>query len=258
MIPDKIIKMNLKDKKYFKKVKNFNFIQNQKDFSNSVDELTQNLKEILVDIFDFKQYSKLPLNIVAHNILCSYRYLEAIYASSSKGIENIDVEKTCFYDSFLGNCLRFDVFLTEIGDSKKIRLFNKIHQTIYMLSKKYSFLEPIKYEKFEFDYSDDEFYEFLFEIGFWDRNKPEEYWAWDYFEWNIEARLFLYSSYYLSELYEIDELNKTIWDLWAMPIGSNIYIDDHSVCVYVNLKKWKAFAEKFKKNNNDTLLSPHN
>lgn len=250
--------MNLKDKKYFKKVKNFNFIQNQKDFSNSVDELTQNLKEILVDIFDFKQYSKLPLNIVAHNILCSYRYLEAIYASSSKGIENVDLEKTCFYGSFLADCLRFDVFLAEIGDSKKIRLFNKIHQTIYILSKKYSFLEPIKYEKFELDYSDDEFYEFLFEIGFWDRNKPEEYWAWDYFEWDIEARLFLFSSYYLTELVEIDELNKTIWDLWATPIGSNVYIHDQSVCVYVNLNKWKAFADKYKKANNDTDLSLQN
>lgn len=243
--------MSLKFKN-FSKIKNYNFIQKQKDFPKSVNELTIELKEILVDIFDFKQYSEVPLNIVAHNILCCYRYLEAIYASSSEGIENIEVDKTCFYGDFLESCLRFDIYITNIEKSKKSRLFNKIHQTIYSLSKKYSFLEPIKYEKFEFDYStENEFFEFLFEIGFWDKNIPKEHWAFVFYEWDIEARLFLFSSYYLTELFEIDELNKTIWWIWVMSIKNKFYIDNQSTCVYANLTKWKAFANKYKKVNID-------
>jgi len=237
--------------KNFEKIRNYNFIQKQKDFSNSVNELTHDLKYILVEVFELKKYSNLPLNIVAHDILCCYRYLEAIYASSSYGIENIDIEKTCYYGNFLERCLRFDIYYTEIEKSKKTRLFNIIHQAIYLLSKKYTFLEPIKYKKFEFDYSTlNEFYEFLFEIGFWDKNIPKEDWGFALFEWDIEARLFLFSSYYLTELLEIDELNKTIWRLWAMPIRSKVYIHSQSTCVYTYLTKWKAFADKYQISNN--------
>ena len=244
--------MGFEKKMHFYKAKNYNFIQKQSEFPKAVKETAELLKETLVDVFGLKEFKGVQFELIAHNILCHFRYLEALFAfrcfsENNHNQKEIEIDNTiCYYSSFLNSCLKLDYLTEEISDAKKERLFNMIHHKITEISENYSFLKPIRYGKFNFTINvRGILYDFLFEIRYWDKNEPEEDWGWLFFEWDIEAELFLFNSYFLDALLEIDELNKTVWEVWCSPQKDSSYISNGSACLYANIDKWRKIAKKY-------------